>query len=131
MSNHLHMLCGSSTDSSLSNIMRDFKTFTSKAISREIEEGPIAQKETILNKFKRAASGTKKNQVLKVWQNGFHPKELRTNKFIYQKLRYIHMNPVKKGLVDFPEEYEFSSGSYYAGNGGLLDVIVLSPNFRQ
>jgi putative transposase len=32
-----------------------------------------------------------------------------------QKLRYLHRNPVKRGLVDSPEEWEWSSFRSYAG----------------
>ncbi len=31
-----------------------------------------------------------------------------------RKLDYIHANPVRKGLVHYPEEWRFSSARYYA-----------------
>ena len=40
--------------------------------------------------------------------------------------RYIHMNPVKTGLVDEPWEYRYSSARDYMNNQkGLLDVELL------
>ena len=35
------------------------------------------------------------------------------------------MNPVEEGLVFRPEDYVYSSAADYAGENGLLDVIVI------
>ncbi len=43
MSNHLHMICKSEGDISLSDILRDFKTFTSKQIAQNIIQEPEAE----------------------------------------------------------------------------------------
>ena len=34
-----------------------------------------------------------------------------------QKLGYIHMNPVRKGLVREPEHWRYSSANYWVNNG--------------
>lgn len=47
------------------------------------------------------------------------------NKFIYEKLAYIHNNPVTEMVVEHPEEYRFSSAPNYADQGGLLEVVVI------
>ena len=39
-----------------------------------------------------------------------------------QKLEYIHNNPVKRGFVDLPEHWRWSSARNYAEGGGLTDV---------
>ena len=59
----------------------------------------------------------------KFWQRGNHPIEIWTNKVIYQKLDYIHENPVVEGLVYSPEQYVYSSAIDYADEKGLLEVI--------
>ncbi len=41
-----------------------------------------------------------------------------------QKVNYIHENPVKRGYVELPEHWRYSSARNYAGQGGLLDVCV-------
>ncbi len=48
---------------------------------------------------------------------------LSTN-FFYQKLKYIHDNPVKGMLVINPEDYMFSSARNYADLDYLLEVVV-------
>ncbi|MCB0535291.1 MAG: hypothetical protein KDD14_23995, partial [Saprospiraceae bacterium] len=35
-------------------------------------------------------------------------------KVLSQKLDYIHLNPVRAGFVDKPEDWKFSSAPFYA-----------------
>ena len=44
MSNHLHIIASAKDEDSLSDILRDFKKFTSKAIIKEIKEVPELNK---------------------------------------------------------------------------------------
>jgi hypothetical protein len=39
-----------------------------------------------------------------------------------EKLDYIHQNPVKRGYVDEPEHWRYSSARNYAGRKGLVEV---------
>jgi putative transposase len=39
-----------------------------------------------------------------------------------QKIAYIHHNPVRRGYVDYPELWRYSSARDYAGIEGLLPV---------
>ncbi len=46
--------------------------------------------------------------------------------FTFQKINYIHQNPVVSGIVDDPVAYRYSSARNYAGlSNTVLDVIVL------
>jgi putative transposase len=65
--------------------------------------------------FKSAGAKNKTNKHYQFWQQNNHPKELETNVSKDQKLNYIHMNPVKAGLVDEPEHYKWSSARDYCG----------------
>ncbi|MBK6875127.1 MAG: hypothetical protein IPG99_01315 [Ignavibacteria bacterium] len=43
-----------------------------------------------------------------------------------QKIEYIHNNPVRKSLVEKPEDWEYSSAKdYYTDKKGLLDIVRL------
>ena len=44
---------------------------------------------------------------------------------MYQKLNYIHNNPVVDKIVEKPEDYLFSSARNYADLDSELDVFVL------
>jgi hypothetical protein len=38
------------------------------------------------------------------------------------KIEYIHQNPVKRGFVDEPWHWRYSSARNYQGMDGLIDV---------
>jgi len=38
------------------------------------------------------------------------------------RIKYIHENPVRAGLVGIPEDYLYSSASNYLGLKGLIEV---------
>ena len=54
----------------LSDILRDFKTFTSKKIISQVKEEPENRREWMLEFFARECSHLKRNQAYKVWQDG-------------------------------------------------------------
>jgi len=39
-----------------------------------------------------------------------------------QKIDYIHQNPVKRGYIEQPEHWRYSSARDYVGVDGLLPV---------
>ena len=43
-------------------------------------------------------------------------------KTLIQKLNYMHENPVRKGFVERPEDWEFSSASWYADRTGPIRI---------
>ena len=44
------------------------------------------------------------------WQRGGgYDRNMRSTRDIHEKLKYIHENPVRRGLVDRPEDYSWSS----------------------
>jgi REP element-mobilizing transposase RayT len=47
------------------------------------------------------------------WQTTRHPIGLVTEKVFEQKVNYIHWNPCRKGLVRQPEDWRFSSASFW------------------
>ena len=121
MPSHLHLIV-SCQEAPLSNIIRDFKKFTSKALIKEIRLINESRKQWLLEKFEEAGKNLKRISKFKVWKDGNHPKELFSNKFMQQKLDYIHQNPVKDEIVDEPEDYLYSSARDYAGIKGLIDI---------
>ena len=49
-----------------------------------------------------------------IWQARFYDFVVFTEKKRVEKLRYIHRNPVKRGLCERPEDWEWSSFRHYA-----------------
>jgi REP element-mobilizing transposase RayT len=125
MSSHLHILCKATEGFILSDVIRDFKKFTSKKIVQTINDEPESRREWLLAYFQKACEHLKRNQQFKVWQDGYHAEIVETNWFIKQKVNYIHNNPVKDKIETFPEDYYFSSARNYAGLENDLEVILL------
>jgi G:T-mismatch repair DNA endonuclease (very short patch repair protein) len=65
---------------------------------KTIREEPQSRREWMLEYFSKACEHVKKKNI-KVWQNGYHAEHIYSNKFIRQKLDYIHNNPVKIELL--------------------------------
>ncbi len=130
MPSHLHLIIGSNKDP-LEGIMRDFKSFTSRAIREAIQNHPgESRKEWLLWMMKRAAGKSSHHNEFQLWQEGNHPIELSTPTITKQKLDYIHNNPVEAGLVTAPEYWRYSSASNYSQLSSERHVILLGPFYN-
>ena len=125
MPSHLHLIVSAADGKNISDIMRDFKKFTSKKIVKTIQEINESRREWMLDKFEFVGRWNPKILNFKFWQDGIHPIILTSNHFIEQKLNYIHQNPVTAGLVFEPQHYTYSSAINYEGGLGLLDAILI------
>jgi putative transposase len=126
MTNHMHMIVGSNGANKVSDIMRDFKKFTSKEILSTLQvESTESRREWMLNRFEYSGKNDKKIKNYRFWQEGNDAQEIYMNDYFNQKLDYIHNNPVKAEIVDRAENYRYSSAIDYAGGKGLLEVTVV------
>ena len=122
MSSHIHLIVSTTENTLLPNVMRDFKSFTSKMLIREIMQINESRKVWMLLKFEYEAKRQVRGAKYKLWQDGYHPVELLTESMVIQKLDYIHNNPVADRIVDEVEEFVYSSARQYAGKSGLLEI---------
>ena len=128
MPNHIHLIISRNGEASLSDIIRDFKKFTSSSIIEAIETIPESRRNWMLWMFKSAAEKNVHNKNYQFWQQENHPEELFSYDFIKQKLDYIHNNPAAARIVDLPQYYVYSSAKNYYGEEGLLPVTVLNTS---
>ena len=57
------------------------------------------------------------------WLTRYYDFNIRSIEKRIEKLRYIHRNPVKRGLVRSPEEWKWSSyRNYFTGESGIVKV---------
>jgi REP element-mobilizing transposase RayT len=129
MSNHVHLIVNSPMGD-LSKTIGDLKKFTSKAIIRSISEEVESRRKWMLRLFRQSAGRHQRNTDFQFWTHENHSIVLHSNKFIEQKLTYIHDNPVRAGLVEKPEYYLYSSARNYAGLTSMLDVVLLSVPWK-
>ncbi|WP_261382260.1 transposase [Mucilaginibacter achroorhodeus] len=76
MSSHVHLII-STEEGNLSDIMRDLKRHTAKAILKEIEENlQESRRDWMLWMFKRAGERNPNNETYQFWQQNNHPVQL-------------------------------------------------------
>jgi len=127
MPSHLHLIANTKMGFELKDVIRDFKRYTCNNLIEQIINEPESRREWLIDKFKFAAKTHPKNTNYKIWQDGSHPVELFTEKFTWQKLNYIHRNPVVDKIVVKEEDYLFSSARNYYNLSSLLHVDCLTP----
>jgi putative transposase len=129
MPNHLHLLVSAIHPASLPDIIRDFKKHTNKQIIKLVENEPESRRDWILYRFQYNAKYNNRIKDYKVWQDGYHGITCDSVSILSQKLDYIHNNPVTAGIVAVPEYYQYSSAANYAGEKGMMDVVLLNTGF--
>ena len=126
MTSHAHLILGTTGEIKLEDIIRDFKSYTSRHIRKAIEGSQQeSRKEWILNAMYKAGTTKSNNKDFQFWQQHNHPIEMNSNEMIDSKLEYIHQNPVEAGFVDQPREWLYSSARDYGGEKGLIDLMFL------
>ena len=123
MSNHIHLLAKSETGD-LSGIIRDLKNFTSRKFLEILNDDAESRKDWMKLVFEYHGK-YKNKQINQVWTHENHAEEIYSQRFIEQKIEYIHNNPVRAGIVVSPEDYLYSSARNYADLDNVLDVIKL------
>ncbi|MGC1930661.1 MAG: transposase [Candidatus Nitrosopolaris sp.] len=78
---------------------------------------------------------TRQPQPMPVWQPRFYDFNVWTERKRIEKLRYMHRNPVKRGLVTEPEQWLWSSFRYYKyreiGLVGVNDCAIMRMRVRE
>lgn len=119
MFDHIHLLLYPEKVESITEFMRDFKRFTSGRITRQAKVEGITD---WIESFEIAGKETERAEY-KVWQDSFWEQTIYTEKFLEQKLDYIHMNPVRAGIVESAVEYPYSScRNYFKNDISLIEI---------
>jgi REP element-mobilizing transposase RayT len=118
MENHMHLIASAPE---LGKAVKEFKSFTARTIIDYLKDNNAIP---VLEKLANAKLYHKKESTYQLWQEGSHPEEIYNEKMLIQKIMYIHNNPVKRGYVDEPQHWRYSSARNYEGMEGLLEVIT-------
>lgn len=129
MTNHLHLVVNCDDPFELADVIRDFKRHTVKQLLFQIQNEPESRRDWMIELLER--NGKKVNQNFKFWKSGNHAIELYTEKFVWDKINYIHNNPVEENFVVKPEDWLFSSASNYINQVGILDEVFCLPPMQQ
>lgn len=104
MPDHWHALLSPASEDTLPRLMGALKIAASRAINRE-----------------RHTTG-------EFWQLRYYDRAIRTVKECNDTLRYMHFNPVTRGLVKKPEDWPWSSIHSFGGPGPVrlhIDALNL------
>ncbi len=116
MEHHLHLIASAPE---LGKTIKEFKSFTARNIIDYLEGRNSIP---LLEKLRQAKLNHKKGSDYQLWQEGSHPEEIYNEKMLIQKIEYIHNNPVRRGYVDDPKHWRYSSARNYEGLEGLIEV---------
>jgi len=116
LENHLHFIA---TSPQLDKDVSRFKSFTARQILDFLQFGNA---KSLLSKLKAAKKDHKFDRDYQLWQEGVHAELVKDHDMMRQKLDYIHANPIKRGYVDLPEHWRYSSARNYADMEGLIEI---------
>ena len=116
MSIHIHLILRSETNN-LSDIIRDFKKFTSSKLVEAIETN---QKESRRNWLLWLL---KKDDKIWFGEKDYHGVEITSPYHFETKFNYLHLNKVRAKIVEQADDYCYSScADYLEVRKGILDV---------
>jgi putative transposase len=116
MQNHFHLIWQVLGDYLRDAVQRDFLKFTGQQILKHLRnEASTFQEELLVNA---------KDRKHQVWERNSLSVPLWSGKALWQKLDYIHNNPVRAGLCTYPWEYKYSSARFYLKNEKDWDFLV-------
>jgi REP element-mobilizing transposase RayT len=118
LENHLHWIA---SGEDLSKHVGNFKSFTARRIIDRMHERRF---ETLLGELKYYKLRHKIDQAFQLWQEGSHPEQIQNDEMMWQKIEYIHNNPLRRGYVDDPTHWRYSSARNYAGMPGPIEVVT-------
>jgi putative transposase len=111
MPEHFHLLITEPEVGDPSVVMKVIKERFSRQVNRKRKQAAVEQ-------------GVLWEQIRKpVWQKRFYDFNVWNARKQIEKLRYMHRNPVKRGLVERPEQWKWSSfRAYFYGETGPVRV---------
>jgi putative transposase len=119
MPEHLHILIGEPEKGTPSTVLQVLK----QAVARRLlKPGHKRRHQPTLG---REQTSDRKRHF---WQVRFYDFNVYSNEKVVEKLRYMHRNPVKRGLVPSPELWAWSSFRAYFLNEESVVIERLDPN---
>ena len=116
MSNHMHIIWQIMGDHKREDVQRDLLKFTGQQILKVLRNEKARVQEKILVNAK--------DRKYQVWERNSLSIPILSEDVIWQKIEYIHDNPVRARMCDLPEEYKYSSASFYVNGERLWDFLV-------
>jgi REP-associated tyrosine transposase len=120
MPEHVHLLVSEPERATLATAIKAIKQSVAR---RQVNLG---SQQTHPHNQKKVVWGTQKQGTQHFWQPRYYDFNVFTDDKRVEKLQYMHHNPVKRGLVELPEQWPWSSYRHYA-TGEVGTVEIESP----
>jgi len=105
MTNHIHLVV-QQKDGKLSDWVRNFKKCRSKKLLKMVLQNlQESRREWLKIIFEYYAEFNKRSGDMQFWTHESHVIELLLPDMIESRMKYIHENPVRAGIVENVEEY--------------------------
>lgn len=122
MPNHIHLAVWSERSEDVRKFITHSLRRSSGAVVAMTRRAAAKGDERTLAWLKLFESNAGNGSNAALWKERGRAFPVTTGDGFQQKLRYIHENPVRLGLVAKPEDWQFSSASWYADGSGPLVV---------
>ena len=113
MPEHVHLLISESAAASPAKIVQVFK----QRVSRRMRGKKRSRKNQLSLGFPEPSA-----ELRRFWQRRYYDFNIYSRKKLWEKLHYMHANPVEERLVQHPHDWPWSSWSNYAMGEGILKV---------
>lgn len=120
MPEHVHLLVSEPQRETISTVVQALKLGFVRSLhshGEEFEKAAVPRS--------RKSGETRGTQLIpeRFWQARFYDFNVWTEHKRVEKLRYMHRNPVQRGLVESPEHWRWSSFRWYCyGEAGLVSI---------
>ena len=119
MDNHFHLVAAAEN---LSATIGALRRFTANAIIKQLKAD---NRNWLLSELAFYKKKYKVGSDFQVWQECLHPILIQSQEMLNQKIEYCHFNPVRRGFVDAPEHWRYSSARNYLGDHSIIRIDEL------
>ena len=113
MPEHVHLLISESSPVPPAKVIQVFK----QRVSRRMRGKKRAGTRQLSLRFPEAGV-----ELRRFWQRRYYDFNVYSRKKLWEKLQYMHGNPVEERLVQHPRQWPWSSWSFYATGEGILKM---------
>jgi putative transposase len=119
MPEHVHLLIGESKKGTPSSVVHSLKLRVSKRMRRGRRKQSSIQRTLPFREGERG--------LPQFWQKRFYDFNVYSAAKLREQLDYMHANPVKRKLVRRPQDWLWSSCSFYtSGEAGLISMDAVN-----
>ena len=120
MTNHFHLITNCDEPFQFPDVIRDIQRDSARTVIKQIINEPESRRANFVLIFKNTPHKTSAKSTYKFRKTGNHAIAVYSEKFLWNKIDYIHINPVVENYVSKPQHWLYSSASIYPEEPSVL-----------